>query len=70
MVSTRSEAEFHAAVQAKVEEFKVAFIEEIKSNLKEIFKDEIKAIIKEELSNLEKVSSTVSLLQKHVTSLK
>ena len=70
MVSTRSEAEFHAAVQAKVEEFKVAFIEEIKSNLKEIFKDEIKAIIKEELCNLEKVSSTVSLLQKHVTSLK
>ena len=36
MVSTRSEAEFHAAVQAKVEEFKVAFIEEIKSNSKEI----------------------------------
>ena len=70
MVSTRSEAELHAAVQAKVEEFKVPFIKEIKSNLKEIFKDEIKAIIKEELSNLEKVSSTVSMLQKHVTSLK
>ena len=70
MVNTRSEQEFNAAVQAKFEEFKEAFIEQIKSNLKEIFKDEIREIIKEELSELEKISSTVNLLQKHVSSLK
>ena len=70
MVNTRSEQEFNTAVQAKFEKFKEAFIEQIKSNLKEIFKDEIREIIKEELSDLEKVSSTVNLLQKHVSSLK
>ena len=70
MVNTRSEQEFNAAVQAKFEEFKEAFIKQIKSNLKEIFKDEIREIIKEELSELEKVSSTVNLLRKHVSSLK
>ena len=57
-------------MQAKFEECKEAFIEQIKSNLKEIFKDEIREIITEELSDLEKVSSTVNLLQKHVSSLK
>ena len=70
MVNTRSEQEFNTAVQAKFEEFKEAFIDQIKSNLKEIFKDEIWEIIKEELSDLEKVSSTVNLLQKHVSCLK
>ena len=70
MVNTRSMQEFNAAVQAKFEEFKEAFIEQIKSNLMEIFKDEIKETIKEELCNLGKVSSTVNLLQKHVSSLK
>ena len=70
MVNTRSMQEFNAAVQAKFEEFKEAFIEQIKSNLMEIFKDEIRETIKEELCNLEKVSSTVNLLQKHVSSLK
>ena len=70
MVNTRSEHEFNAAVRAKFEEFKEAFIEQIKSNLKEIFKDEIRQIIKEELSELEKFSLIVNLLQKHVSSLK
>ena len=70
MVNTRSKQEFNAAVQAKFEEFKETFFEHIKSNLKKIFKDEIREIIKEELSELEKFSSTVNLLQKHVSSLK
>ena len=70
MINTRSKQEFNAAVQAKFEEFKEAFIEQIKSNLKEIFNYEIGEIIKEELSDLEKVSLTVNLLQKHVSSLK
>ena len=52
------------------EPFKEAFIEQIKPNLKEIFIDEIREIIKEELSDLEKVSSTVNLAQKQVSSLK
>ena len=70
MVNTRGEEEFNAAEQAKFEECKEVFTEQIKFNLKEIFKDEIREIIKEELSDLEKVSSTVNLLQKHVSSLK
>ena len=53
MVNTRSEHEFNAAVRAKFEEFKEAFIKQIKSNLKEIQKDEIREIIKEELGKLE-----------------
>ena len=69
LVNTRSKLEFNAAAQAKFKEFKEMFIEPIKSNLKEIFKDENRKIIKEELSNLEKVSSTVNLLQNHVSSL-
>ena len=56
-------------MQAKLEEFNEVFIEQIKSNLKEIFKDETRDIIKEEFSDPEKVSSTVNLLQKHVSSL-
>ena len=70
MVNTRSEQEFNVAVQGKFEEFKEAFIKQIKSNLKEIFKDEIREIIKEALSELEKVFSTVNLIQKHVSTLK
>ena len=70
MVNTKSKQELNAAVQAKFEEFKEAFIEQTKSNLKEIFKDEIREIVKEELSDLEKVSSTVDLLQNHLSSLK
>ena len=70
MVNTRSEQEFNAAVQTKLEEFKEAFIEQIKSNLKGIFKDGVREIIKEELSDLESVSSTVNLPQIHVSSLK
>ena len=54
---------------AKFREFKEAFIEKIKSSLKEIFKDETREIIKGEHSDLEKVSPTVNLLQKHVSSL-
>ena len=41
-------------------------IEQTKSNQKEIFKDKIREIIKEELCDLEKASSAVNLLQKHM----
>ena len=70
MPSTRSTDEFNAAVAEKVEEFKLAFIEQMKSNLREVFKDEIRQIVKEELKEIEKLSSTVSLLQKHVNTLR
>ena len=70
MPSTRSTDEFNDAVEEKVEEFKLAFIEQIKSNLREVFGDEIKQIIKEDLKEIEKLSSTVSLLQKHVNTLR
>ena len=40
MINKRSMQEFNAAVQAKFEEFKEAFIEQIESDLKEILKDE------------------------------
>ena len=45
------------------------FIEQIKSILKVILKDEIREIIKKELSDLENISATVNLLQKHASSL-
>ena len=70
MPSTRSADEFNVAVEEKVEEFKLTFVEQIKSNLREAFKDEIRQIIKEELEEIEKLSSTVTLLQKHVNTLK
>ena len=69
MPSTRSTNEFNAAVAEKVDEFILAFIEQMKYNLREVFKDEIRQIIKEELKEIEKLSSTVSLLQKHVNTL-
>ena len=64
MSSTWSTDEFSAAVE--VEEFKLAFTEQIKSNLREILKDEIRHILKKDLKVIKKVSSTVSLLYKHV----
>ena len=70
MPSTRSTNQFNAAVQAKVEEFKPVFIEQTKPNLREVFEDEIKQIIKEDLKEIEKISSTVCLLQKLVNKLK
>ena len=42
----------------------------MKSNLREVFKDEIRRIIKEQLKEIEKLSLTVSLLQKHVDILR
>ena len=61
MVNTRSENKLIEQIEQ---------IKQIKLNLKEIFKDESREIIEEEFSDLEKVSSTVNLLQKHVSSLK
>ena len=66
MPSTPSTDEFNTAVEENVEEFKLNFIEQMKSNLRVVFKDEIRQIIKEEPQEIEKLSSTVSLLQKHV----
>ena len=43
------------------------FIEQIKSSLKVILKDEIREIILKKLSDLENISATVNLLQKHVS---
>ena len=41
----------------------------MKSNLRKVFKHEIRPIIKEELQEIEKLSSTFSLLQNHVETL-
>ena len=68
-VNTRSD-KFNAAVQAKVEEFKVAFIQEIQSNIRDLFKNEIRELVKEETKEIEKLSSTVAMLQKHIHTLK
>ena len=70
MPSTRITVEFNAAVEEKVQEFKLTFTEQRKSDLREVFKDQIRQIIKEELQEIEKLSSTVSLLQKHVNTLR
>ena len=42
----------------------------MESNLQEVFKDEIRQIIKEELKEIEKLFSAVTLLQKHVNTLR
>ena len=70
MPNTRSTDDFNAVVEEKVKEFKLAFIEQIKSNIQEVFKDEIRQIIKEQLKDIKKLSSTVSLFQKHVNTLR
>ena len=70
MPNSRSTDDFNAVVEEKVKEFKLAFIEQIKSNIQEAFKDEIRPIIKEQLKDIKKLSSTVSLLQKHVNTLR
>ena len=70
MPSTWSTHEFNAAVEEQVEEFRLVIIEQMKSNLQEVFKDEIKQIIKEELKEIEKLSSTVTLFQRHLNSLR
>ena len=53
-----------------VKEFELTFTEQMKSNLQEVFKDEIRRIMKKELQEVGKLSSTLSLLQKHVNTLK
>ena len=70
MPDTRSTVELNAAVEEKVDEFKIAFIEQMNFNLREVFKDEIRQIINGELKYIEKLFSTVSLLQKHVNTLR
>ena len=45
-------------------------IEQIKSNIFELQKEDIKKVVKEELKEVEKLSSTVGLLQTHVDNLK
>ena len=70
MPNSRSTDDFNAVVEEKVKEFKLDFIEQIKSNIQEAFKDEIRQIIKEQLKDIKKLSSTVSLLQKHVNTLR
>ena len=45
-------------------------IEQIKSNIFELRKEDIKKVVKEELKEVEKLSSTVGLLQTHVDNLK
>ena len=70
MPNTRSTVELNAAVEEKVDEFKIAFIEQMNFNLREVFKDEIRQIINGELKYIEKFFSTVSLLQKHVNTLR
>ena len=62
--------DFNIAIDANEEEFKQAFIGQMKSSLREVFKDQIRQIIREELKGIDKISSTVSLLKKHVNTLK
>ena len=70
MPNTGNTDEFNAAIEEKVEEFKLTFIEQMKYNLRAVFKDDIREIFKEELKKIVKLSSTVSLFQKHVNTMK
>ena len=57
MPSTQNADEFNAAVEEKVEEFKLTFIEQMRFVKREVFKDEIRQIITEELQGIEKLPS-------------
>ena len=71
MVLTRQyKDEFTALLAGQSNAFKNKVIEEIKVNIFDLLKKEIKKVVKGELKEVEKLNSTVALLQTHVENLK
>ena len=71
MVLTRQDKdEIIALLADQLNAFKNKVIEEIKGNIFDLLKEEIKKAVKEELKEVEKLNSTVALLQTHVENLK
>ena len=54
----------------KLNEFKSSIITELIKNMELLIQSEFQNIIQEHKNQLEEVSSTVAMLQQHVTSLK
>ena len=71
MVLTRQDKdEITALLADQLNAFKNKVIVEIKGNIFDLLKEEIKKVVKEELKEVEKLNSTVALLQTHVENLK
>lgn len=67
--SSRYSGEFNTAVEALVKKFEVTSIESMKVNYQEVFKDEIMTI-NGKIKDTGRLSTSVTLLQKHVTTLR
>ena len=70
MVFTRqNKNEIITLLADQLNDFKNRVIEEIKSFFFELLKEDIKKIVKKELKEVEKLNSTVALLETHVDNL-
>ena len=71
MVLTRQDKEEITALLAdQLNDFKNKVLEEIKSNILSLLKEDIKKLVREEIKEVEKLNSTVAVLQTHVENLK
>ena len=65
-----SNNDFNMVMDKKFEEFKTYIISELTESVKHIIQTEIQGILKGYKDQLEKVTSTVEMLQQHVSNLK
>ena len=64
MVLTRQDKEEITALLAdQLNDFKNKVLEEIKSNIFSLLKEDIKKLVREEIKEVEKLNSTVAVLQ-------
>ena len=66
----QDEDEIIALLADQLDDFKNKVIEEIKNNIYELLKDNIKKVVKEDQKEVEKLNTTVALLEMHVDNLK
>ena len=68
--NTKDSNDFNMVMNQKFEEFKTYIISELTEKVKHITQMEIHGILKGYKDQLEKVTSTVEMLQQHVSNLK
>ena len=65
-----SNDDFNTMMDKKLNEFKSSIISELIKNMKVLIQSEFQNIIQRYKNHLEEVSSTVAMLQQHMTNLK
>ena len=65
-----SNVHFNTMMDKKLNEFKSSIISELIKNMKALIQSEFQNIIQKYKNQLEEMSSTVAMLQQHVTKLK